>query len=197
MFAVDLRLIQDGTYFIVESAGTAVGCGGWSRWRTLYGASPDTPGGDVALEPRTEPARVRAFFVHPDWARRGIGRRMLGACEEAIIRHGFRKALLMATLAGQPLYAACGYSVEEHLELPLPLGWTLPVVRMSKDLASARPPPGLQTTSRPGTPRPRGPGPDWTGTTDPALPGKWPGGAGWEGGGSPAYFPVTWMVKRS
>jgi len=137
-FAVDRQLIRDGTYFIVENAGRIVGCGGWSRRRALCGGDHGRTGEDPALDPAIEPARIRAFFVSPDWARRGIGRRILAACEEAMIQAGFRKAILVATLAGEPLYAACDYVAVERYEIPLPAGIMLPVVRMTKDLMTVR-----------------------------------------------------------
>jgi GNAT superfamily N-acetyltransferase len=132
VFGVDRRLIEDGTYFVVEHTGQIVGCGGWSRRRAVFGGDRDRVGEDDLLDPTREPARIRAFFVHPAWARRGIGRSLLSACESALSAAGFREAVLVATLAGEPLYAASGYSVEERYEVPLPGGLTLPVVRMHK-----------------------------------------------------------------
>lgn len=132
VFGVDRELIGDGTYFVVEQAGGIVGCGGWSRRSAVFGGDRARLAGDAALDPARDAARIRAFFVHPDWARRGIGRALLYACEAAIVAGSFRKALLVATLAGEPLYAASGYTVEERYEVPLSDSLTLPVVRMVK-----------------------------------------------------------------
>ncbi|MGE3310720.1 MAG: GNAT family N-acetyltransferase [Limisphaerales bacterium] len=137
-FAVDRQLIRDGTYFVVEHAGRIIASGGWSRRRALCGGDHGRSGEDPALDPATEPARIRAFFVHPDWARRGIGRAILHACEGAILQAGFQQAVLVATLAGEPLYSACGYVAVERYELPLPSGVPLPVVRMTKNWAGPR-----------------------------------------------------------
>lgn len=135
MFGVDTRLIQDQTYYVAEAEGTLVGCGGWSRRRTLFGGD-QWQGVDASLlDPRTEAARIRAFFVHPDWARRGIGRRVLQVCEEAARGAGFRRFELVATLPGEPLYAAFGYRAVERVEIALSNGTTLPAVRMEKKAA--------------------------------------------------------------
>ena len=132
VFGVDRQLISDGTYFIVEHCGHVVGCGGWSRRRAVFGGDRARLTEDDALDPAQDPARIRAFFVHPDWARRGIGRSILSACESAICAAGFLDAVLVATLAGEPLYASFGYTVTERYEVPLSDGLTLPVVRMAK-----------------------------------------------------------------
>lgn len=132
VFGVDRQLIRDGTYFVVEHSGHMVGCGGWSRRRAVFGGDRARPAEDAALDPAYEPARLRAFFVHPDWTRRGIGRSILAACESALCAAGFREAVLVATLAGEPLYASFGYTVAERYEVPLAGGLVLPVVRMVK-----------------------------------------------------------------
>ena len=136
VFGVDRQLISDGTYFVVEDTGVIIGCGGWSRRKSLFGADTARAGEDAMLDPATDPARVRAFFIHPDWAHRGIGKAILTACESAIIATGFPQAELVATLAGEPLYLACGYRETERYEIPMSVGLTLPVVRMTKRLAS-------------------------------------------------------------
>lgn len=140
VFGVDRQLIRDGTYFVVESEGQIVGCGGWSRRRSFYGAGAEQKSEDEALEPRRDAARVRAFFVLPTLARRGIGRSILLECERAIIEAGFRSADLVATLAGEPLYASFGYTVIERFAIPLAGALPLPVARMRKKLGSSRNP---------------------------------------------------------
>jgi GNAT superfamily N-acetyltransferase len=135
VFGVDRQLIRDGTYFAAEREGRLVGCGGWSRRRSLFGGDHVRSGrDDELLDPTRDPARIRAFFTHPDWARRGIGRSILVACEEAIVAAGFREVELVATLAGEPLYASVGYGVRERYEVPLRDGLSLSVVRMGKRL---------------------------------------------------------------
>jgi GNAT superfamily N-acetyltransferase len=136
IFAVDRQLIRDGTYFAVEHNGSIVGCGGWSKRKSLYGGDSQRSAEDAMLDWRHDSARIRAFFVHPDWARRGIGKAILKACEEAIIAAQFSKADLVATLAGESLYAAFGYIAVERYEIPMAYGLTLPVVRMKKSFAS-------------------------------------------------------------
>lgn len=132
VFGVDGRLIRAGTYFVVEQSGALVGGGGWSRHKALFGGDRDRPGEEALLDPKHDPARIRAFFVHPDFARRGIGRSILVACETALQSAGFRSAELVGTLAGEPLYTASGYTVVERYEIPLAAGLTLPVVKMAK-----------------------------------------------------------------
>ena len=134
VFGVDRQLVRDGTYFVAEQDGVIVGCGGWSRRHSLYGGDHDRAGEDELLDPQRDAARVRAFFVHPAWARRGIGRGIMVACEEAIAQAGFRKVDIVATLAGEPLYAAFGYAVVERCEIPLTDELSLPVVRMTKSM---------------------------------------------------------------
>jgi GNAT superfamily N-acetyltransferase len=140
VFAVDRQLIADGTYFVVEDGGAIVGCGGWSKRKTLYGGDQGRHVSDDALlDPEREPARIRAFFVHPQWARRGIGTSLLRECERAAAAAGFKTVELVATLAGVPLYAAGGFRAAEHLEVPLANGGQIPVVRMSKAVAGPSP----------------------------------------------------------
>lgn len=132
VFGPDTQLIADGTYFVVEAGGAIVGCGGWSRRRTLYGGDQMKDAVDPLVDPATEPARIRAFFVDPDWARRGIGSRLLDACVGAARRAGFRRLELAATLPGEPLYRAYGFEPLERIEAPLPDGLGLPIVRMAR-----------------------------------------------------------------
>lgn len=136
VFGVDTRLIEDGTYYVVEaqSAGRAkvVGCGGWSKRKTLFGSDQQAGREDALLNPRTDAAKIRAFFVHPEWVRRGIATRILECCEEAAHAAGFRHLEMGATLTGVPMYAARGYVEVERIEVPLKNGVSLPVVRMGK-----------------------------------------------------------------
>ena len=142
VFGVDSQLIADRTYFLAEdrSGGTLVGCGGWSKRQTLFGGDQfkkDLP--DPLLDPRRDAARIRAFFVHPDWGRRGIGRDLLRACEDAAACAGFTRIEMGATLPGVPLYAAIGYREEEPIDLCLADGVILPIVRMAKAIAPHQP----------------------------------------------------------
>ncbi len=140
VFGVDTQLIADGTYFVAETEDHAIaGCGGWSKRRTLFGADHWTHREDALLDPATDAAKIRAFFVHPDWARRGIGTAILSACESAAIAAGFTRFEMGATLTGIPLYAARGYQASERFNVPLKNGATLPIVRMLKTVSSAGP----------------------------------------------------------
>jgi GNAT superfamily N-acetyltransferase len=135
LVGVDTQLIADGTYYVADAGGQVVGCGGWSRRKTLYGGSQDRPADDdLFLDPATDPAKIRAFFVHPAWVRRGIGRRILELSEQAAWQAGFDRFELMAILTGVPLYSSCGYSVAEHVDLPLPDGLVFPCMKMVKSL---------------------------------------------------------------
>lgn len=114
IMGLDSQLIADGTYFVVEIDGEIAGCGGWSRRATLYGGD-HSPGRDAhALDPDVDAARIRAMYTRPEFARRGVGRRILMLCEQAARRAGFKRVELAGTLAGQPLYAACGFRVIER-----------------------------------------------------------------------------------
>ena len=137
VFGVDRQLIRDGTYFVVEENSAIVACGGWSKRRAVYGGDRERAGQDAELNPATDPARVRAFFVHPQWERRGIGRKLLEASEAAIRAAGFHRVELAATLVGEGLYAKFGYSVAERYDAPMPGGLTIAVVRMTKDLGNS------------------------------------------------------------
>jgi GNAT superfamily N-acetyltransferase len=155
VFGVDRQLICDGTYFVVEgppssdygvtgppsvAAATSsaagehelIGCGGWSKRKTLFGSDHQTNRDDAEQDPATEPARIRAFFIHPNHARCGIGRAILEECEKAIRAAAFKRIELAATLPGVPFYAACGYSSGERSDVPLTNELSLPIVRMTK-----------------------------------------------------------------
>lgn len=130
---LDTQLIADGTYFVVESDGKLAGCGGWGRRATLYGGN-NTPGRSAALlDPRSDAARVRAMYTHPDHARKGVARLILRLCEQAAAAEGFRRVELMSTMSGIPLYVACGYDSAERIEDPRG-GVPVPLVRMTKSL---------------------------------------------------------------
>jgi enoyl-CoA hydratase len=136
IMGIDSQLIEDGTYFAIENgAGKIVGCGGWSRRATLFGGDHSAGRDARLLDPALEPARVRAMYTHPDWTRRGIGRRVLELCEEAAAREGFRTLELVATVAGEPLYSAYGFTLLERIEVPTSLGVTVPCARMAKAVA--------------------------------------------------------------
>jgi GNAT superfamily N-acetyltransferase len=139
VFTPDTQLIADGTYFVMEAAdGALAACGGWSWRRTLYGGDRHQASRDSArLDPATDAAKVRAFFVHPQWARRGLGTRLLRACEQAAWDAGFRRCEMGATLSGVPLYERHGYRRVAEILVDLPGGERLPVVRMEKTLVSA------------------------------------------------------------
>ena len=133
VFGVDSQLIADGTYFVVEAEGGGiVGCGGWSKHKTLFGGDQWTRREDDLLDPGRDAAKIRAFFVHPAWARRGIGSLILNACESAATAAGFKRFEMGATLTGVPLYLARGYAALENLAVPLSNGEQLPIVRMEK-----------------------------------------------------------------
>lgn len=128
----DEHLIDDGTFFVVELDGTIAACGGWSKRKKLYTGSASQAGLDGLLDPDVDAARIRAMFVDPAFARRGLGRLILEASEEDARRSGFHSFELMATLPGVPLYLACGYEEVEAATLDLPDGTLLGAVRMRK-----------------------------------------------------------------
>ncbi len=135
VFGVDHRLIADGTYFVVaERHGALAGCGGWSFRAAMYGAHGPAESDGPRVNPASGPARVRAFFVDPDHARRGVGAALLAASEAAAQAEGFTRAALSATLAGEPFYAAHGYTSLARAVAELPGGGELPIVHMEKRL---------------------------------------------------------------
>ena len=131
-WGVDTQLVRDRTYLIGEVAGEAVACGGWSFRNTLFGADALAGREPAELDPANDAARIRAFFVHPDWARRGIGTQLLDACESAARARGFRATELMATLPGEKLYRVRGYVAIEPVRHPLPNGLSIDFIRMRK-----------------------------------------------------------------
>jgi len=133
-FGVDTQLIRDDTYFIAEQESSIVACGGWSRRKTLYGSDHVAHKDDGWLDPVRDAARIRAFFIRPGWERRGIGSRILEACESAAVAEGFSRFELAATLPGVPMYSARGFTAAERFDVPLPNGLGLPVVRMIKSI---------------------------------------------------------------
>jgi len=134
-FGVDRSLIEDGTYFVAEEGGRMVGCGGWGKRARVFGASGDEAAPPAELDPATEPARIRAFFIHPDYARHGLGWRILARCEDEARARGFRAATLMATLGGLEFYRRAGYADEEPVRYDMGGGVTIDFVRMGKALA--------------------------------------------------------------
>ena len=147
VFGVDSQLIADGTYIVAEAipsgsesnepenneaASPIVGCGGWSKRKTLYGGDRWTGREDELLDPLRDAAKIRAFFIHPDWARRGIGGMILEACEAAARVAGFTRYEMGATLTGAKLFGAKGYIAVKTISIPLVNGESLPVVHMEK-----------------------------------------------------------------
>jgi len=139
VFGVDTQLIADGTYLVAETlvgkSRIIVGCGGWSQRKTLFGNDHCAGREDTLLDPAHDSARIRAFFVHSDWARRGVGSRILEACEDAATKAGYRALEMAATLTGAPLYRARGYVEGQRREVPLGSGLSLTVVHMVKQLS--------------------------------------------------------------
>lgn len=144
VYGVDTQLIDDGTYLVAETSDAMaeqagaitprqiVGCGGWSKRKTLYGGDRWAKRNDQLLDPRHDAAKIRAFFVHPVWVRRGVGSMILDACETAAKAAGFTRFEMGATLSGVPLYRARGYLELQQLEVPLKNGESLKIVHMSK-----------------------------------------------------------------
>jgi GNAT superfamily N-acetyltransferase len=136
VFGVDTTLIDDGTYFVVESAAGLIGCGGWSRRRTLFGGDQYETRDVSYLDPASEPAKIRAFFIHPDHARKGVGRALLDRCESEVAAHGFCVLELMSTLPGVEFYQSCGYVERGDFHLDLPANVKLELVPMRKEIAA-------------------------------------------------------------
>ena len=134
VFGVDTDLIEDGTYFVAEESGTLVGCGGWSKRKTLFGGDQYSSRDAGYLDPKSEPAKIRAFFIHPDHARKGIARAILSRCESEARAKGFRALELMATLPGIEFYKSCGFKEIGNFDLDLTSGIKLELVPMRKEL---------------------------------------------------------------
>ena len=139
VFGPDTQLLADRTYYVIEAEGELVAAGGWSHRRTLYGGDQHKVADDSELDAAYEPARIRAFFVHPRWARRGLARVLFRECAAAARAGGFRRLELAATLPGEPLYRALGFVALEVIDVPMPDGQILPVIRMARTLDADMP----------------------------------------------------------
>ena len=137
VYGVDSMLIEDGTYFVAEADDIIIGCGGWSKRKTLFGGDQFSKRDAGLLDPRFEPAKIRAFFIHPDFARQGIGRAILDRCELDAASHGFNSLELMSTLPGVEFYRACGYAATNPI-LYDAAGVPLKFVPMKKALPAAK-----------------------------------------------------------
>ena len=133
VLGVDSQLLADGTYYVIDGGNRIVAAGGWSARQTLFGGDQLKADDDVAIDV-TMPARIRAFFVDPDWTRRGLARQLYDACDAAARARGFQRFELMATLPGVPLYRALGFMDLEHVDVPMPDGLVLPCLRMGRAL---------------------------------------------------------------
>jgi N-acetylglutamate synthase-like GNAT family acetyltransferase len=134
-FGVDTSLIEDGTYLVAERDGETIGCGGWSKRKTMFGGDKFATRDAALLDPRMEAARIRAFFVHPSAARQGIGRAILDRCETEAKKAGFTKCELMSTLPGVAFYSACGYAKIGERRFQLTDTIAIDFVPMTKSLA--------------------------------------------------------------
>jgi GNAT superfamily N-acetyltransferase len=137
VFGVDTQLVADQTYFVIEKDGQLAACGGWSKRSTLFGADRTKQGADPLLDPATEPARIRAFFVDPSAARQGLGRLLLQHCTDAAAAGGFDTLELAATMPGVPLYQACGFEIVAPIEITLPGEVQVPLAKMRKSIKPA------------------------------------------------------------
>lgn len=136
VFGVDTQLVTDRTYYVIESPGGLAAAGGWSKRRTLFGGDQMKAGEDSLLEPAIDAARIRAFFVDPRWARRGLARSLYVLCACAASAAGFQRLELMATAPGEPVYARLGFQVLERVELVLPQSGPVAFTRMARDIDS-------------------------------------------------------------
>ena len=140
VLGLDTQLIKDETYYVIEATNPGgqtviAACGGWSKRKTLFGSDHATVREPEFLDPATDAAKIRAFFVHPDWARRGLGTLLLETCENAAKSAGFTRFEMGSTLTGVPLYKLRGYQVIESIAVPLRNGESLPVIRMAKTIS--------------------------------------------------------------
>ncbi len=131
-FGIDTQLIKDETYFVVEAGEQMIGCGGWSKRKTLFGGDKREERDPVKLNPKSDSAKIRAFFVHPDWARKGIGKMVFDKCEMEAKLSGFTSLELMSTLPGVKFYQSCGFTAGETIEYKLPSGNTIIFLPMKK-----------------------------------------------------------------
>ena len=136
IMGLDRQLIEDGTYLVIEHERRIVASGGWSMRATLFGGDHTQGRNAATVDPATEPARMRAMYTHPDHTRRGLGRFVLNESEGQARTKGFRRATLVATMAGLPLYRACDYREVEHFRESTPTGVSVPLVRMEKSLVA-------------------------------------------------------------
>ncbi|MTW13953.1 GNAT family N-acetyltransferase [Pseudoduganella eburnea] len=135
VFGVDSQLVDDHTYFVIERDGKVLACGGWSKRATLFGGDQHKSGPDPLLDPATQPARIRAFFVDPSAPRQGLGRMLMEHCEREATAAGFQAMELAATMPGVPLYLACGFESVEDFSLTLPGNIAVPLSRMRKRIS--------------------------------------------------------------
>jgi GNAT superfamily N-acetyltransferase len=134
VFGVDTQLVDDRTYFVAESNGVLAAAGGWSARQNTHGGDQTKDGDDPLVDPATEPARIRAFFVDPRFARRGLATRLFKKCEAEAIAHGFRRLALVSTMPGVPLYVALGFHAISDVHVPMPEGLILPCIHMERDI---------------------------------------------------------------
>jgi GNAT superfamily N-acetyltransferase len=133
IMGLDKQLVDDGTYYVIESNGHLAGCGGWSRRATLYGGDHSAGRDAALLDPSSDPARIRAMYTNPDFTRRGVGRMIVSLCEAAAAAEGFTRLELMSTLSGRPFYEAVGFEPVENVE-DAAGGVPVPLVRMEKPI---------------------------------------------------------------
>ena len=147
VFGVDSRLIADGTYLVADASAVRgandrkpaiAGCGGWSKRKTLFGGDQWSGREDLLLDPKVDAAKIRAFFIHPAWARQGVGTLILDACESAARAAGFTRFEMGATLTGVKLFSVKGYAAVKRMDVPLDDGEVLPIVQMEKSDARSR-----------------------------------------------------------
>jgi GNAT superfamily N-acetyltransferase len=133
-FGVDTQLIADKTYFVAEVDGKLAACGGWSKRRTLFGSDARSGRDEAELDPAVDAAKIRAFFVDPAYARRGLGSAILERCEAEAMKCGFRRFEMMATLPGARLYTRYGYSGTERVHYEMQPGLTIEFIPMKKEV---------------------------------------------------------------